>query len=114
MRTYKQSVLLAIASSAAAIKGHFGDVTIDLHSVGEGERCNLWWNDIYLPCADPLKCVNQGPTSPNADTFGGYGICEDPEKLGDYFDLCDTDWNGERLEGCLDEFECREFEWFGI
>ena len=75
----------------------------------------MWWNDIYLPCGGGLRCVNQGPESPNADTFGGFGICEDPQKLRNIFEMCDTvlDWNGERLPGCIDDFECREFEWFG-
>ena len=121
MNTYKQSCLLAIASGAAAISRSIipdrvylpGDERFE---VGEGDECNLWWNDIYLPCGPGLKCVDQGPTSPNANTFEGYGICEDPGELGDLFDMCDTvlAWNGERLPGCKDDWECREFEWLGI
>merc|ERR1712156_1355814 len=125
MKTYKQSVFLAIASGAAAIKRSiWEDNRVHLlgdedyaYSVGnEGDRCNLWWNDIHLPCEPGLRCVDQGPTSPNADTLRGYGICEDPRKLGDLFEMCDTvlDWNGERLPGCRDDWECREFEWLGI
>ena len=50
MKTYKQSFLLAVASRAAAIKGHFGDSNIIYYEGGEGDRCNLPWNDIYQPC----------------------------------------------------------------
>ena len=109
MKTYKQSVLLAVASRAATIKGHYGDSNITLWSQGEeGEACNLWWNDIYQPCRQGLECRDQGP-----DSIDGFGICDDPRKLGDLFSMCDTWVTGFRIAGCADEFECLDFTWFG-
>ena len=73
------------------------------------------WNEIKHRCKNGLKCVDQGPDSQNVDYFSGLGICEDPQKLGDIFDLCDTvlEWSGERIAGCIEDFECREFEFLG-
>ena len=68
----------------------------------------MWWNDIYLPCREGLECRDQGP-----DSINGFGVCDDPMKLGEIFEKCD-DWvNGYRIAGCSDDFECLEFTWFG-
>ena len=48
-----------------------------------------------------------------AESIDGIGICDDPDKLGGFFDECDGwDEDGNRIPGCADEFECRDSYWF--
>ena len=49
------------------------------------------------------------------DSIDGFGLCDDPDKLGDFFDWCDDyGWNGDRIAGCKDEYECRDFDFYGL
>ena len=50
-----------------------------------------------------------------AESIHGYGVCEDPKKLGGFGDECDGwDEDGNRIPGCADEFECRDSYWFNL
>ena len=109
MKTYKQSVLLAGVSTVSAtkqslsaiqghfdnIEDHFGDEYFDdffgpdgflIPEQDEGEECRLWWNtkEFHLECREGLECRDQG-----AESIDGIGICDDPQKLGEFFDECD-------------------------
>ena len=61
-------------------------------------------------CSQGLECRDLG-----AESIDGFGKCDDPELVGELWDECDGwDEDGNRIPGCADEFECRDFYLFNL